>query len=254
MKISIITVVYNGVDTVRDCVESVLGQTHADVEYIVVDGASTDGTVDLLRSYGQRIAHFISEPDRGLYDAMNKGLALATGEVVGFLNADDLYPHPDVLARVAATFERSGADGVYGDMLYMQRDDLTKLQRYFRSGPYRPGAFLWGWMPGHLSFFCKRWCYEQYGGFRLDLRTAADYELMLRFIHKHGIRLAYMDQVTIVMRAGGVSNRSLGSWLRANREDRQAWRLNGLQPYFFTLWVKPLRKIGQFFSKPPSVE
>ena len=253
MKVSIITVVYNGAEFVRDCIESVLNQTYPAIEYIIVDGNSTDGTVDIIKSYGTKVAQFVSEPDKGLYDAMNKGLRLATGEVIGFLNADDFYRHNRVIENMIATFQRSGSDAVYGDMLYVDRINPTKLKRYWRSGWYRTNAFLWGWMPGHLSFFAKRWLYDTYGGFRLDMKSAADYELMLRFIHKNRASLAYMDEVTIVMRAGGISNSSVQNRLRANQEDRLAWQLNGLTPYFFTFWLKPLRKLGQYVSKPPNV-
>ncbi len=253
MKVSIITVVYNGAEHIRDCVDSVLEQTYPDLEYIIVDGQSTDGTADLVRSYGTKIAKFISEPDRGLYDAMNKGIGLATGDVIGLLNADDFYRHARVIENMVATFTRTGSDAVYGDMLYVDRHDTSRLTRYWRSGWYRPNAFLWGWMPGHLSFFAKRRLYEQYGGFRLDLKSAADYELLLRFIHKQGATLAYMNEVTIVMRAGGMSNSSLKNRLRANREDRLAWTLNHLNPYFFTLWLKPLRKLSQYLRKPPAL-
>ncbi|SFE46486.1 glycosyltransferase family 2 protein [Spirosoma endophyticum] len=252
MKVSIITVVYNGAEFVRNCIESIINQTYPDIEYIIVDGKSTDGTVDIVQSYGKKVSRFISEPDKGLYDAMNKGIRLATGDVIGLLNADDFYRHNRVIENMVATFQRTGADAVYGDMLYVDRDDTKKLKRYWRSGWYSENAFLWGWMPGHLSFFAKRSLYEQYGLFRLDMKSAADYELMLRFIHKNKVKLAYMDEVTIVMRAGGISNSSVGNRLRANREDRLAWQLNGLKPYFFTFWLKPLRKLKQYVSKPPA--
>ena len=251
MKVSIITVVYNGVAFVKDCIESVLNQTYSDIEYIIVDGQSTDGTVEIVQTYGTEIAHFISEPDKGLYDAMNKGIGMATGDVIGLLNADDFYRHNRVIENMVATFERTGSDAVYGDMLYVDRNDPQKLKRYWRSGWYRDNAFLWGWMPGHLSFFAKRMLYEKHGAFRLDMKSAADYELMLRFIHKNKAKLAYMDEVTIVMRAGGISNSSLKNRLRANREDQIAWQLNNLKPYFFTFWLKPLRKLKQYVSKPP---
>lgn len=251
MKVSIITVVYNGIEYIGDCIESVLSQTYPDVEYIVVDGGSTDGTVERVRAYGTRIARFVSGPDKGLYDAMNKGLGLATGEVIGFLNADDFYRHDRVLEKTVALLNRTGADAVYGDMIYVDRTDPQKVKRYWHSGRYRPGAFLWGWMPAHPSFFARKRVYDEYGGFRLDLKSAADYELMLRFIHKHRISLAYLSEVTVVMRAGGISNGNLRNRLRANREDRLAWALNGLKPYVFTLWLKPLRKIGQYVSHPP---
>ncbi|MBD2704530.1 glycosyltransferase [Spirosoma sp. BT702] len=251
MKVSIITVVYNGADHIRDCIESIVNQTHPDIEYIIVDGKSTDGTVEIVQSYGTKVARFVSEPDKGLYDAMNKGIRMATGEVIGLLNADDFYRHNRVIENMVATFERTGSDGVYGDMLYVDRDDTRKLKRYWRSGWYTDNAFKWGWMPGHLSFFAKRWMYEQYGLFRTDMKSAADYELLLRFIHKNKAKLAYMDEVTIVMRDGGVSNSSLFNRLRANRDDQLAWKHNDLKPYFFTIWLKPLRKLKQYVSKPP---
>ncbi|GAB4024329.1 glycosyltransferase family 2 protein [Spirosoma koreense] len=253
MKVSIITVVYNGAEFIRDCIESILNQTYTNIEYIIVDGNSTDGTVELVQSYGDRIARFISEPDKGLYDAMNKGIGLATGDVIGLLNADDFYRHSRVIEHMVATFERTGSDAVYGDMIYVDREDNRKIKRYWRSGWYRENAFLWGWMPGHLSFFAKRTLYERFGKFRLDMKSAADYELMLRFIHKNKIKLAYMDEVTIVMRMGGISNSSVKNRLRANREDQQAWQINGLKPYFFTFWLKPLRKVNQYVSKPPDL-
>lgn len=249
MKVSIITVVYNGVATIRDCIESVLGQTYPDLEYIVVDGKSTDGTAELIQNYGDRVTRFVSEPDKGLYDAMNKGIGMATGEIIGFLNADDLYRHNDVVKHIVQRFAETGADGVYSDMLYVDRNDLNKIKRYWASGTYKHGDFLWGWMPGHLSFFARKRVYDQYGLFRLDLKSAADYELMLRFIHKNRISLAYLHEITVVMREGGVSNANLGNRVRANKEDRMAWELNGLKPYFFTLTLKPLRKIVQLIQR-----
>lgn len=252
VKVSIITVVYNGAEHIRDCIDSVLSQTHPDIEYIIVDGQSTDGTVAIVQSYGTKVARFMSESDKGLYDAMNKGIRSATGEVIGLLNADDFYRHNRVIANMVTLFERTGSDAVYGDMVYVDRNDIQKRKRYWRSGRYKENAFMWGWMPGHLSFFARRNLYERYGLFRLDMKSAADYELLLRFIHKNKAKLSYMNEVTIVMRAGGISNSSLKNRLRANGEDRLAWELNGLKPYFFTLWLKPLRKLRQYVSKPPN--
>lgn len=252
MKVSIITVVYNGAEHIRDCIDSVLKQTYADIEYIVIDGQSTDNTVDIIRAYGTKIARFVTEPDNGLYDAMNKGIGLATGDIIGLLNADDFYRHERVIENMVATMKRTGSDAVYGDLIYVDRNDITRLKRYWRAGQYGPNAFRWGWMPGHPSFFAKRTLYERFGLFRTDMQSAADYELLLRFIHKNKAKLAYMNEVTVVMRAGGVSNSSLANRLQANKSDRTAWKLNGLKPYFFTLWLKPLRKLGQYVSKPPS--
>ncbi len=248
MKVSIITVVFNGEATLRDCIGSVLTQSHRDLEYIIVDGASTDHTLDIVRSFGPKIATLISGPDRGIYDAMNKGIAAATGEVVGILNADDLYAHPDVIAHVVAAFKTQPIEAIYGDLVYVDPQNLRRVVRTWHAGPYRPGVFLYGWMPPHPTFFVRSTVYEQFGTFNLALRSAADYELMLRFVHKHGIRLGYLPEVLVQMRTGGMSNVSWRNRLRANREDRRAWRLNGLRPYFFTLWWKPLRKLAQYFT------
>ena len=254
MKVSIITVVYNGAEHIRDCIDSVLSQTYPDIEYIIVDGKSTDGTVKIIQSYGTKVARFISESDKGLYDAMNKGIGLATGDVIGLLNADDFYRHTGVIASMVTLIERTGSDAVYGDILYVDRDDTRKVKRYWVSGRYKENAFMWGWMPGHPSFFARRSLYKQYGLFRLDMKSAADYELLLRFIHKNKAKLSYMAEVTLVMRIGGISNSSLKNRLRANAEDRLAWKLNGMKPYLFTLWLKPLRKIFQYVSKPPPTD
>ncbi|GAA4404274.1 glycosyltransferase family 2 protein [Nibrella viscosa] len=251
MKVSIITVVFNGAETIRSTIECILNQTYPDIEYIVIDGQSTDDTVAIIRSYEHRLARFVSEPDKGLYDAMNKGIGMATGEVIGLLNADDFYPDNEVIAHVVDRFRQTGSDAVYGDILYVNRDNTQQVKRYWKSGLYREGAFKWGWMPGHPAFFVRKRIYDQFGLFNIQLRSAADYELMLRFIHKHKITLSYLPEVLVVMRDGGVSNRSLKNRLKANREDQLAWDLNGLKPYVFTLWLKPLRKIGQFISRGP---
>jgi len=254
MRISVITVCYNAASTLRDAVESVLGQVADaeapfELEYIVVDGASTDGTLDLLAPYRERIATLISEPDQGLYDAMNKGMKAATGDVVAILNADDVYASTDVLARIAATFRDSGAEAVYGDLHYVSADDLSQVTRRWKAGAYAPGAFRRGWMPPHPALFVHRACYQRWGLFTLALRSAADYELMLRFIHRHSMTLAYLPETLVLMRAGGVSNASLKHRIRAHREDWKAWRMNGFHPSPFTLLAKPLRKLPQFLSR-----
>jgi glycosyltransferase involved in cell wall biosynthesis len=249
MTVSIITVVYNGADTIAEAIESVLGQTYPDIEYIIIDGASTDGTQDIVARYGNRISQFVSEPDRGLYDAMNKGIERATGEIIGILNADDLYRHSDVISRIVETFRQQEADAVYGDLVYAPREAPDRVMRYWEAGTYIPGAFLRGWMPPHPTFFVRAHVYRQHGYFTTALKSAADYELMLRFVHKHQIQVAYLNEVIVVMRLGGVSNSSLSNRLRANREDRAAWQMNGIKPGLFTLWLKPLRKIGQFWQR-----
>lgn len=249
MKVSIITVVYNGRDTIRDAIESVLSQDYDNVEYIVVDGASRDGTTEVVKSYGERISKFISEPDKGIYDAMNKGVGLATGDVVGILNADDFYNDNRVLTRVVEKFQASACEGVYGDLEYINPVDTKKVERYWKAGVYVKNSFLLGWMPPHPSFFVKRDVYERLGTFNTELRSAADYEIMLRFIHKHGILLDYIPEVLVKMRSGGQSNISVKNRLKGNWEDKLAWKLNGLKPFFFTTWIKPLKKVSQFFIR-----
>lgn len=248
MKISIITVVYNGEKTIRDTLESVVNQTYPDVEYIIIDGNSDDSTLQIIQSYGDQIHHLVSEPDQGIYDAMNKGIKIASGEVVGLLNADDVYADGNVLAEVARKFTETQADAVYGDLVYVAQDDLTQVRRTWKAGQYRVGDFLWGWMPPHPAFFLKRDYYEKYGSFRLDMRSAADYELMLRMIHKNGAKLSYIQKTLVRMRVGGVSNSTLRNRWIANRNDLRAWKVNDINPHPFTVVLKPIRKILQFFT------
>ena len=188
MKISIVTVAYNAEATIAEAVASVVGQRQDgfELEYIIVDGASTDGTLAALEPYRDGIAHIISEPDRGLYDAMNKGVAAATGDFIGILNADDAYAHTGVLAAVAARLEETGAEALYGDLDYVAADGSGRVVRRWRSGEMGPRSFLRGWMPPHPTFFLARSVYAEHGVYSLDLRSAADYELMLRMLHKHG--------------------------------------------------------------------
>jgi glycosyltransferase len=245
MRITIITATYESARTVDDTLLSVHSQSHPDIEHIIVDGASTDGTLSIVGNYPQ-VRKVVSEPDKGIYDAMNKGLALATGDVVGILNSDDFYAHTDVLRKVVAAFEDPSVDAVYGDLLYVDAENPRRILRSWKSGAYRPGRFKWGWMPPHPTFFVRRTLYERYGGFNLALGTCGDYELMLRFIHRHGARLSYLPEVLVLMRAGGASNESLLARLQANRNDRLAWSVNGVRPYWFTVYLKPLRKFIQF--------
>jgi glycosyltransferase involved in cell wall biosynthesis len=248
MKISIITVSYNSASTIKDTIESVLNQTYKDVEYIIVDGQSTDETLTILKSYGSKISTLVSEKDKGLYDAMNKGIGLATGDVIGILNSDDFYANREVLSHVAALFDNH-TEGVYADLVYVSAEDPKKIVRTWKSGNYTAGDFLKGWMPPHPTFFVRRSVYEKYGRFTDQLKSAADYELMLRFIHKHKITLAYLPEVTVHMRAGGKSNASVKNRIRANKEDRRAWKMNDLKPGPFTFIRKPLSKLTQFLKR-----
>ncbi len=243
MKITVITVVFNNVTTLPDTINSVASQLGADLEHIIIDGGSTDGSLEVIKANQSVISTWVSEPDGGIYDAMNKGIALATGDVIGFLNADDVYASNDVLKSVAAHI--GNAEVLYGDLQY-RNPDLKKVVRIWKSGAYKPGDFFLGWMPPHPTFYARKSCFERWGKFSLELRSAADYELMLRFLHKQQAKVVYLPKMMVYMRTGGVSNRSINNRINANQEDKKAWQMNGLKPWFCTLWLKPFRKLPQF--------
>jgi len=248
MKISIITATFNSASTVRDTLTCIGRQGHPDIEHIIVDGGSTDRTLELVAEF-PHVSRVVSGKDKGIYDAMNKGIGLATGDVIGILNSDDVYTDDEVLSDVARAFVDPDVMTVYADLQYVDSADLEKIRRHWRSGPFKPANFYFGWMPPHPTFFVRREVYERAGVFNLSIRSAADYELMLRILLKHRVPAYYIPRVIVKMRAGGMSNASLLNRLRGNKEDRMAWKLNGLKPYFFTLYLKPLRKIHQFIFK-----
>ncbi|HLG04422.1 MAG TPA: glycosyltransferase family 2 protein, partial [Bacteroidia bacterium] len=224
VKISVITACYNSADTIEDTLLSVTGQDYQGIEYIIIDGVSKDNTLQIADKYKARIAKIISEKDGGIYFALNKGIALASGEIIAFLHGDDVYAHPTVLSRVLQTFMETGADAVYGDLQYVDREDTSRVIRHWRSGKFYPGIFRKGWMPPHPAFFLRRKCYEKFGMFDTSFRFSADYELMLRMLERHQVKIAYLPEVLVKMRVGGTSNVSLNNRLKANREDRRAWR------------------------------
>lgn len=248
LKISVITITFNSERTLRDTIESVLGQSYSDVEYIIVDGLSKDSTCDIVRSYGDRITRFVSEKDRGLYDALNKGIAMATGDVVGFLHSDDMYASPDILKLIAEAFLHFDVDSVYGDLVYVDQTDTSKIVRFWRSGQFNRSRALMGWMPPHPTFYVKRKVYEDYGGFNTNFRISADYESILRFLVRFRITTFYIPLVMVRMRVGGESNKSLKNLIRKSREDIRAMRINGLIT-FAALFNKNVSKFRQFM--PP---
>lgn len=248
MKVSIITVSFNSDKTIADTIQSVLSQDYPDIEYIIVDGLSKDNTIKIVKSFGDRISKFVSENDKGLYDAMNKGIDLATGDIIGFLNSDDFYANSQVVSKIVQRFQQNN-DAVYADLVYVSALDKLKITRTWKSGEYISGSFLKGWMPPHPTFFVRKTVYQRYGKFTDKLRSAADYELMLRLIHKYKIKIAYLPEVVVHMRAGGTSNASIKNRIRANREDKLAWKMNDLKPSTLTFIRKPLSKITQFFKK-----
>ncbi len=248
MKVSIITITYNSGATLKDTIESVVNQSYGDIEYIIVDGKSTDNSLSIIESYKDKISKVISEKDQGLYDALNKGIALATGDLIGIIHSDDFYTNKFVIDKIVKSIQENNSDAVYADLYYVDKVDTNKIFRKWKSGNYKDGQFLNGWMPPHPTFFVKRSCYEKFGSFNLSFVSAADYELMLRFIHKHKINLSYLPEFIVKMRVGGKSNVTLKNRIRANKEDRKAWIVNGLNPKFYTLYLKPLRKIIQLFT------
>jgi len=249
MKVSIITVCYNSASTIEDTILSIANQTHQDIEYIIVDGNSKDATLDIIKKHSTTVSKWISEKDNGIYDAMNKGIEMANGEIIGILNADDVFANKNVVENIVKYFNDDSIDALYADLKYVQREDITKVIRFWKSGEYSEGKFFYGWMPPHPTLYLRKAVYQKYGNYRTDMPSAADYELMLRMIHVHKIKLTYYPQVTVLMREGGLSNRSLENRIKANRDDRRAWQVNNVNPKFYTLLMKPLSKILQFVIK-----
>jgi glycosyltransferase len=246
MKISVVTVAYNSAATIADTLYSVAAQQHQPIEHIVVDGASTDGTPGIVAARGTQVSRLLSEPDRGIYDAMNKGLQLASGDAVGFLNADDLFADATVVARVAAAFAGpQQPDVVYGDLVYVSNRRPDHVVRHWTSGEFRPERLRFGWMPPHPTFYMRRSLLDAVGGFDTSLHIAADYDLMMRCLTRPGIRAAYVPQVLVRMRLGGASNRSIAALLTKSREDLTVIRRHSIGN-LLTLASKNLRKLSQF--------
>ncbi|GAB2636351.1 glycosyltransferase family 2 protein [Emticicia sediminis] len=248
MKISIVTAAYNSAATIKDTIDSVLSQDYPDIEYILADGGSKDGTVEILKSYGDRI-RWVSEKDSGIYEAMNKAVKMATGHAIGVMGADDFYPDNQVISKVAKAFEDSKADSVYGDLYYVEAEDSNKIVRNWKSGKYDHNRFLNGWMPPHTAFFLTKAAYDTYGLYDTSFRSAGDYELMLRMLYRYKLSSYYIPEVLMKMRVGGKSNASIKNRIKANKEDRRAWEMNGIQPRWYTLYAKPLSKVFQWILK-----
>ena len=248
MKISIITISYNSSQTIAETIQSVLRQDYEAVEYIIIDGQSTDNTDEIIRSYCDRISNYISEKDNGIYDAMNKGIQNANGDIIGFLNADDLYARNNILSKVVQIFKEKNIDSCYGDLVYVDGNDKNKVIRYWKSGFFDRSKFQFGWMPPHPTFFVKKKIYKKYGLFNTDLDIASDYELMLRFLFKNGISTHYIPDVLVKMRIGGVSNKSLKNLIRKTTQDYMAWKLNNMKGAALAIPLKNFRKIAQFFN------
>lgn len=249
MKVSIITVTFNSAATLADTLRSVAGQTWQDTEHIIVDGASTDDTMSIVRRHSDKVAKVVSEPDRGVYDAMNKGLALSTGDIVGFLNADDMYASENALDQVVKAFSNPDVDACYADLVYVDRKDTSKVRRAWKSQVFTPWLFSNGWMPPHPTFFARRKVFKEYGYFDLSYRFAADFELMMRFLEVARIRTLYIPQVMVKMRAGGLTNSSVRNVIRGNIESYLACKKNGIQVTPFFPFRKVLSRIPQYFKR-----
>ena len=248
VRISVVTAVFNARETVANALDSALAQAGVDLDLVVIDGGSTDGTLDVLDGYTGRIGKLVSEPDHGIYDALNKGLRSASGDVVGFLHADDMFADSSALSRVAAAFADSTVDAVYGDLLYVDRNDPDQVIRYWRAGEFSRERLSWGWMPPHPTFYVRRSVYERLGGFDTSYRIAADYDCMLRFLGPGGQRVAYIPEILVRMRVGGASNRTLGNIVRKSSEDLRALRRNGVGGIGALIW-KNVSKLPQFLKR-----
>lgn len=247
MKVSIITACFHSANTIAGTLNCIANQSHHDIEHIIIDGGSSDDTMKIVEQFSH-ITKKISEKDQGIYHAMNKGIDMATGDIVGILNADDIYAHTDVIKKVVNLFLDESIDAVYADLVFVDQQDISKVRRTWKSGTYDIKQFYNGWMPPHPTFFVRRNLYEKFGKFNTSLSSAADYELMLRFLLKNKIKPAYLQETIVRMRQGGKSTASIKNRLIANKEDRIAWRINELNPTIFTLILKPLRKLKQFIT------
>jgi glycosyltransferase involved in cell wall biosynthesis len=249
MKISIVTVCLNSDETIEDTIKSVLNQSYDDIEHIIVDGESSDGTLSIIEKYRDKISKYVSEPDKGLYDAMNKGIKLVTGDVVGFLNADDFYANNDVIKKIAGVIQDKDVDCCYGDLEYVSPDNPDKTIRRWKSQSYRNGLFRQGWHPPHPTFFAQKNAFDKYGTFDLNYSIGADYELMLRFLQKYNMKTEYIPHVLVKMRNGGKSNKNMRQIIKANIECYRAWKKNGLKVTPLIMLNKPASKLVQFLKK-----
>lgn len=246
-KATVITTVFNNREFIRSAIESVLAQTYPNIEYVIKDAGSTDGTLEIIRSYGEKIK-LISQKDSGIYDGLNQGIASASGDIITHLNSDDMYASPEIVAHMVDCMEKNRADTGWGDIVFIDRRDVSRIVRRWKSSPYGAGKFRLGWLPPHTSFFVRADIYRKYGAFRTDMRISADYELMLRLLEKNHVSSCYLPETVVKMRHGGTS----GKWwsrLYTNRlEDAKAWRVNGLKGWRTAMLMKPISKIPQLFK------
>lgn len=253
-KISIITVSYNSDKTISNTIDSVLSQEYNNLEYIIIDGGSTDKTNEIIESYGDKISQYISEKDDGIYDAMNKGIRISTGKYIGIINSDDFYPDSNTIQKVVNKIEEKESDCLYADLVYVDSENVKRIKRYWKSGEFKRTNFIKGWMIPHPTFFVSKEIYNTFGLYNLSLKSASDYEMILRLLYKNKISVSYLPEVIIHMRDGGYSNQNIWSRLRGNNEDLKAWELNGIKSPKFLRLRKPLSKLSQFIKRPKDNE
>lgn len=251
MKISIITVTYNSATTIIGTMESILNQTYKNFEYLIIDGSSTDSTLELIRKYESKFEgkmHYISEPDKGIYDAMNKGILMSKGDVIGILNSDDFYTSEYVLESVAHVMQDNQIDAVYGDVHFVNPNDLNKCVRYYSSKIFQPSLMRLGFMPAHPSFYLRKECFEKFGLYKTDYKIAADFEFLLRTIYKGNINIKYLPLDMVTMRTGGASTSGWNSHKRIMKEHLRAFRENGLYTNIFLLSLRYFYKVGELIA------
>jgi glycosyltransferase involved in cell wall biosynthesis len=250
MKITIITVAYNAEQTIESTINSVLSQTYPCIEYIVIDGASSDGTYAIAEKYGDRISKLVCEPDTGTYDAMNKGIAMSTGDIIGFLHADDIYSDDTVISRVIDEFSKAKVDCVFGNLVYVDRYNTDNIIRYYSAGDFSIDRFAYGCMPPHPTFFAKKSIYDKYGVFKTNYKIAADFELLARFLWTNQISYRYIPDVLVKMRMGGISTKNYRSNLILNREILRACAENKIRTNYLKIYMKYFTKVLQLFHRP----
>lgn len=248
LTVSIITVSYNSVRTIADTINSVLDQTYPEIEYIIIDGSSTDGTITIIDSFGKRISKFISEPDNGIYAGINKGIRLATGDIVGILNSDDFFCNNTVIERVVESFMENEIDAVFGDVQFVDKVNTSKVVRYYSSKHFNTARFRFGFMPAHSSFYVKRELFEKLGYYKTDYKIAADYELLIRFLYINKIKYKYLEMPFLSMRMGGVSNKSIHSIYTLNKEIARACKENGIKTNWVYIYSKYFSKLFEFLG------
>ncbi|CAN5677190.1 glycosyltransferase family 2 protein [soil metagenome] len=249
MKVSIITVVHNRVATIEKAMISVLQQSYSPIEYIVIDGNSNDGTQAKVRSFDNYITKFISAPDKGMYDALNKGIEMASGDIIGVLHSDDFFADETIVEQIAEAFKADQSlDAVYGDVSFVNANDHNKITRYYSSEKFNNSKFEFGYMPAHPSFFCRRECFEKFGNYRTDMKIAADFELLLRFLAIHNIRSKYLPVCTTIMSTGGKSTAGLRSIITINKEFNQALKEHGFKTSMIKLYSRYFIKWKEFFG------